>query len=152
MTVEDIKTCVDQFRQGALNCIEAGFDGVEVRSVFANKVMPWVHGGGFWSDEIDGCRPQERRRTGAVERNGCYYRVFASLRKQHTRREIEKGGETGAERAQVRSAREREWRRRERTDGTEAGAPALPNTHAPGRRKQCFTGRKRVLPEQQHVF
>lgn len=35
MTVEDIKTCVDQFRQGALNCIKAGFDGVEVRSVFA---------------------------------------------------------------------------------------------------------------------
>lgn len=30
MTVEEIKTCVDQFRQGALNCIEAGFDGIEV--------------------------------------------------------------------------------------------------------------------------
>ena len=30
MTVEEIKTCVEQFRQGALNCIEAGFDGIEV--------------------------------------------------------------------------------------------------------------------------
>lgn len=29
MTVEDIKNCVEKFRQGALNCIEAGFDGVE---------------------------------------------------------------------------------------------------------------------------
>ncbi|CAN0373312.1 unnamed protein product, partial [Hapterophycus canaliculatus] len=31
MTVEEIKTCVEQFCQGALNSIEAGFDGVEVR-------------------------------------------------------------------------------------------------------------------------
>jgi len=32
MTVEDIKTCVEQFRQGAINSMEAGFDGVEVRA------------------------------------------------------------------------------------------------------------------------
>ncbi len=29
--MDDIKACVEQFRQGALNSIEAGFDGVEVR-------------------------------------------------------------------------------------------------------------------------
>ncbi|CAM9510127.1 unnamed protein product [Hapterophycus canaliculatus] len=32
MTVEEIKTCVEQFRQGALNSIEAGFDGVEIHA------------------------------------------------------------------------------------------------------------------------
>ncbi|CAN0168057.1 unnamed protein product, partial [Pylaiella littoralis] len=32
MTVEEIKACVEQFRQGALNSIEAGFDGVEVHA------------------------------------------------------------------------------------------------------------------------
>lgn len=31
MTIEEIKTCVQQFRQGAINAMEAGFDGVEVR-------------------------------------------------------------------------------------------------------------------------
>lgn len=31
MTVDEIKTCVEQFRQGALNCMEAGFDAIEVR-------------------------------------------------------------------------------------------------------------------------
>ncbi|CAM9758530.1 unnamed protein product [Ascophyllum nodosum] len=30
MTVDEIKTTVEQFRQGALNCMEAGFDGVEI--------------------------------------------------------------------------------------------------------------------------
>lgn len=30
MTVEDIRILVEQFRQGAVNSIEAGFDGVEV--------------------------------------------------------------------------------------------------------------------------
>eukprot|EP00752_Nemacystus_decipiens_P005867 g5301.t1 len=32
MTVEEIKTCVEQFRQGALNSVEAGFDGVEIHA------------------------------------------------------------------------------------------------------------------------
>ncbi|CAM9224028.1 unnamed protein product [Ectocarpus sp. 8 AP-2014] len=32
MTIEDIKTCVEQFRQGALNAMEAGFDGVEIHA------------------------------------------------------------------------------------------------------------------------
>ncbi|CAM9305508.1 unnamed protein product [Discosporangium mesarthrocarpum] len=30
MTVEEIKTCVEQFKQGAINAMEAGFDGVEI--------------------------------------------------------------------------------------------------------------------------
>ncbi|CAB1119807.1 unnamed protein product [Ectocarpus sp. CCAP 1310/34] len=32
MTIEDIKTCVEQFRQGALNVMEAGFDGLEIHA------------------------------------------------------------------------------------------------------------------------
>lgn len=32
MTAGEIKNCVKQFRQGALNSIKAGFDGVEVRN------------------------------------------------------------------------------------------------------------------------
>lgn len=32
MTVEEIKTCVEQFAQGARNSIEAGFDGVEIHA------------------------------------------------------------------------------------------------------------------------
>lgn len=38
MTAGEIKNCVKQFRQGALNSIEAGFDGVEVR----NQMVIWV--------------------------------------------------------------------------------------------------------------
>ena len=30
--MDEIKTTVEQFRQGALNCMEAGFDGVEVKT------------------------------------------------------------------------------------------------------------------------
>lgn len=40
MTVEEIKECVEQFRQGALNSMEAGFDGVEVRILTTVDGMP----------------------------------------------------------------------------------------------------------------
>ena len=42
MTVEEIKTCVEQFRQGAINCIEAGFDGVEVRICWGDDFVEGV--------------------------------------------------------------------------------------------------------------
>ncbi|CAM9705600.1 unnamed protein product [Choristocarpus tenellus] len=32
ISVEGIKTVVEQFRQGALNCMEAGFDGIEIHA------------------------------------------------------------------------------------------------------------------------
>lgn len=43
MTVEEIKTCVEQFRQGALKCMEAGFDGVEVGDRVSCKARPGCH-------------------------------------------------------------------------------------------------------------
>lgn len=59
MTVDEIKICVEQFRQGALNCIKAGFDGVEVRnekwcSLGSAEVFFWLH-----QDSLERARARE---------------------------------------------------------------------------------------------
>ena len=40
MTLEDIKASVEQFRQAALNSVEAGFDGVEVIHRVRTSAVP----------------------------------------------------------------------------------------------------------------
>ena len=62
MTIEDIKTCVEQFRQGALNVMEAGFDGVEV-GMLRGAMLELIYGasGGHVDDGL--CMMESRMAT-----------------------------------------------------------------------------------------
>ncbi|WVQ63450.1 uncharacterized protein L199_001603 [Kwoniella botswanensis] len=62
MTVDDIKRNIDQFVQGARNCIEAGFDGVEIHCANGYLLDQFIHSNSNQrTDDYGGSLPNRSR-------------------------------------------------------------------------------------------